>query len=107
MFHFSDTKQNYHFPHFFNFSICELFFDFKECFQRQKNKMTNQHDSSILKFILLLIGGFLLLWGIFCLLGGPDGRVGSTDSLLFGGGFTLAGIISLYFRELIKRKLKK
>jgi membrane protein implicated in regulation of membrane protease activity len=42
---------------------------------------------------LLLFGLFSLLWALFCFLGGPDGKIGSLESIEWGLGFSLFGIL--------------
>ena len=46
------------------------------------------------------VGLLLILWGVFCFLGGPDGATGSGQSLLYGSIFTILGV-SLIFLVLL------
>ncbi|MGB3209472.1 MAG: hypothetical protein WBB19_02085 [Desulforhopalus sp.] len=68
--------------------------------------MTEKQEVMITNFSLMILGSLLILWGIFSLLGGPDGRIGSIDSLKIGGGFTGAGAFLLYLRSVFMRKNK-
>jgi len=45
-----------------------------------------------IKIIFYICGSFCLLWGVFCYLGGPDGRIGSLDSIIYGSVFLAAGL---------------
>ncbi|NTW87953.1 MAG: hypothetical protein HGB26_02250 [Desulfobulbaceae bacterium] len=65
--------------------------------------MYQNSEAVIINFILLMIGGSFLLWGIFCFLGGPDGAVGSKDSLSYGAGNVGIGSVLLYLRALIQK----
>jgi len=47
----------------------------------------------ILSIPFLAFGFFTLAWSLVCFAGGPDGKIGSSDSLLFGGIFLLAAIV--------------
>ena len=47
----------------------------------------------ILSIPFLAFGFFTLAWSLVCFAGGPDGQIGSSDSLLFGGVFLLAAIV--------------
>lgn len=57
--------------------------------------------SILVNFILLIFGLFFIFWGIVCFIGGPDGRTGSLESLVWGGGYVAVGI--LLFIILIRR----
>ena len=52
---------------------------------------------NIIRIILsipFLVAGILALpWGLVCLCGGPDGRIGSSDSIGFGFGFLIFSIL--------------
>ena len=47
----------------------------------------------ILSIPFLAVGFFSLAWSLVCFAGGPDGKIGSTDSFLFGGVFLFAAIV--------------
>lgn len=49
----------------------------------------------LLRIFLGIIGGFSLLWSFFCIMGGPDGRTGSSDSIKFGMVFLILGLTSI------------
>jgi hypothetical protein len=51
---------------------------------------------SIVQFILSVPGLIIFLWGFFCLLGGPDGKAGSLESIIWGGGFIVLGAFLIY-----------
>jgi hypothetical protein len=57
------------------------------------------------KIILYLFAGIFILWGIFCLLGGPDAKFGSSDFIIFGGSFLLAGLLCALIGKKIKVEL--
>jgi hypothetical protein len=54
-----------------------------------------------IRVIVFVIGGFLLLWGLFCLMGGPDAQIFSKESFFFGGIYSLAGIICFFIQKKI------
>lgn len=47
----------------------------------------------VLSITFLAIGVSALVWNLVCFAGGPDGKVGSSDSLVFGAVFLLAAIL--------------
>lgn len=51
-----------------------------------------------------LPGVVLFLWGFFCLLGGPDGKAGSLESVIWGGGFVIAGGFFIYLSGRLSKK---
>lgn len=44
-----------------------------------------------IKITLFIFGGVLILWSFVCFLGGPDGKIGSLESIGFGLVFLLIG----------------
>lgn len=52
---------------------------------------------AVASFILLVFGYYVTFWGGFCLLGGPDGRILSWESLVYGGGFLLIAASAIEF----------
>jgi hypothetical protein len=54
------------------------------------------------KIILYALAGLFILWGIFCLLGGPDAKFGSSESIIFGGSFLLLGLLCALMGKKIK-----
>ena len=59
-----------------------------------------------MNFILLALSGFAFIWGAFCLLGGPDGNIGSLESIIWGGSFIVAGFLLLAIRKSASKKAK-
>ena len=47
----------------------------------------------VLSILFLAVGVSALVWSLVCFVGGPDGKVGSSDSLVFGTVFLLASIL--------------
>ena len=62
--------------------------------------------SVIAMVTLAAIGGLLTLWSLICFLGGPDGRIGSAESVVFGLLFLFAGLVFAFLAFLCKRKLR-
>ena len=58
----------------------------------------------ILSIPFLVAGVFALPWGLVCLLGGPDGRIGSSESIGFGFRFLLFSILCGWLFWLLNRK---
>ena len=59
----------------------------------------------ILSIPFLVAGVLALPWGLVCLLGGPDGRIGSSEAIGFGFGFLLFSILCGWlFWRLNKKK---
>lgn len=46
---------------------------------------------NIVKILLFILGGLLMLWSLICFLGGPDGRIGTPESIGFGFLFLVIG----------------
>ena len=55
----------------------------------------------LIKIILILIGGLYILLSLVCFLGGPDGKVGSKESIVYGLGFLVGGSIIVFAGKLI------
>jgi hypothetical protein len=53
----------------------------------------------------LFLSAPFLLWGIVCFLGGPDGKIGSLESIMYGAGFSAVGAVFVLLGVLLKRKL--
>ena len=47
----------------------------------------------ILSILLLAVGVSALVWSLVCFAGGPDGKLGSSDPLVFGTVFLLASVL--------------
>jgi hypothetical protein len=47
----------------------------------------------VLSILFLAVGVSALVWSLFCFVGGPDGKLGSSDSLVFVAVFLLAAIL--------------
>ena len=47
----------------------------------------------VLSIMFLAVGVSALVWSLVCFSGGPDGKVGSSDSLVFGAVFLLAALL--------------
>ena len=47
----------------------------------------------VLSLLSLAVGVSALVWSLVCFTGGPDGKLGSSDSLVFGVVFLLASIL--------------
>lgn len=45
----------------------------------------------ILLVLLAILALLILLWSLVCFLGGPEGRIGSPESIAFGGVYLLVG----------------
>ena len=58
----------------------------------------------ILSIPFLVVGMLALPWGIVCLCGGPDGRIGSSESIGFGFGLLLFSILCGGLFCLLNRK---
>ena len=43
--------------------------------------------------VLALVGVLAWAWSLFCFAGGPDGRIGSRGSILYGSGFMLLSVL--------------
>ena len=56
--------------------------------------------------VLAAIGGLLTLWSLICFLGGPEGRIGSAESVVFGLLFLFVGLVFVFLSFLCKRKLR-
>ena len=39
---------------------------------------------NIARILLFILGGLLLFWSFICFLGGPDGRIGTPESIGYG-----------------------
>jgi hypothetical protein len=57
-------------------------------------------------YFFRIIGALCVGWGILCLLGGPDGKIGSIESLKWGGGFMVSGFILIGVGRLIYENIK-
>jgi len=55
----------------------------------------------LINIILFLIGGFCIFWSLFCFLGGPDGKIGSKESIAWGLSFLVGGSIVIFAGKLI------
>lgn len=53
---------------------------------------------------LVVAGALGLLWSLVCFLGGPDGKIGSWESLVFGAGFfavsSAIAAVGVYFARI-------
>ena len=47
----------------------------------------------VLSFPFLAVGVLFWAWSIVCFIGGPDGRIGSLESILWGAGFMLFAVL--------------
>ena len=47
----------------------------------------------VLSLPILAFGAFSWVWSICCFVGGPDGRIGSPESILWSSGFMLFAIL--------------
>ena len=47
----------------------------------------------LIKIVLFLAGGLSILWSLACFLGGPDGKIGSKESIIWGLGFLVVGCV--------------
>ena len=47
----------------------------------------------VLSILFLAVGVSALVWSLVCFAGGPDGKVGNSDSIVFGAVFLLAAIL--------------
>ena len=47
----------------------------------------------VLSILFLALGVSALVWSLVCFVGGPDGKVGSSDPLVFGAAFLLAAVL--------------
>ena len=50
---------------------------------------------------LAVIGFGAWAWGVFCWAGGPDGRIGSPESILYGSAFGLAALVCAFLFVLL------
>ncbi len=61
---------------------------------------------TVASFVLVVLGFVVAFWGGFCLLGGPDGRILSSDSFIFGGGILfIAGLLITVSRIFVRTGL--
>ena len=58
----------------------------------------------VLSLPFLVIGVLSWVWSIVCFTGGPDGRIGSPESILWGSGFMLFSILCGGVFLLLNRK---
>jgi hypothetical protein len=58
----------------------------------------------LVKIFLIVLGGFCVLWSLVCFIGGPDGKIGSKESIIAGFIFLIAGSIFLFLAKLIRKK---
>jgi hypothetical protein len=58
----------------------------------------------ILKIFLIALGALCVLWSLVCFAGGPDGKIGSKESIVFGLIYLIAGSIILFIAKLIRKK---
>lgn len=56
----------------------------------------------ILKIILYVFGSFLIFWSIICFFGGPEGRIGSIESLVWGIVYLGPGLLFIKLGKLLK-----
>jgi hypothetical protein len=62
----------------------------------------------LIRDMLYIIGGLIIFWALVCLIGGPDGKRGSTESLMWGLGYLFCGgIIILLGRIILKTETAK
>ena len=47
----------------------------------------------VLSLLSLAVGVSALVWSLVCFAGGPDGKLGSSDSLVFGAVFLLVSVL--------------
>ena len=55
----------------------------------------------VLSVPLAVIGFGAWAWGVFCWAGGPDGRIGSPESILYGSAFGLAALVCAFLFVLL------
>ena len=53
------------------------------------------------KIVLFLAGGLSILWSLVCFLGGPDGKIGSKESIVWGLGFLVVGCVVVRAGKLV------
>lgn len=59
----------------------------------------------VLSLPFLAFGAFSWVWSICCFVGGPDGRIGSLESILFGSRFMSFSVLcGVVFLVLTRRK---
>lgn len=52
---------------------------------------------AVASFILLVFGYYVTFWGGISLLGGPDGRILSRESFIYGGGLLIVAVAAIEF----------
>ena len=67
--------------------------DRKETTQPSSKKFWLNVLRIVLSILFLAVGVSALVWSLVCFAGGPDGKLGSSDSLVFGTVFLLASIL--------------
>ena len=60
---------------------------------------------SFVMSVVTAFSSFVLLWSVFCFLGGPDGRFGTPESFAFGFFYLLLGGLLLWLSVIGIRKL--
>jgi hypothetical protein len=58
------------------------------------------------KIIIYIAGGLLIFWSLICFLGGPDGHIGTLESIGYGFLFLVIGGIIIQTGRWLGKKLK-
>ena len=72
-----------------------------------KQKQWSNIIRCVLSFPFLAIGVFTFAWSFFCFFGGPDGKIGSPDSLCFGAVFLFAAFLCAFLFYLVNGRKNK
>jgi hypothetical protein len=59
--------------------------------------------SGVAAGVLFLVSVSSLLWAAFCFLGGPDGDIGSRESIIWGSGFLTFAVVIGFIGILLAR----
>jgi hypothetical protein len=58
----------------------------------------------IVPIFLIVLGALCVLWSLVCFIGGPDGKIGSKESIITGSIFLISGSIFLFLAKRIRKK---
>jgi hypothetical protein len=65
----------------------------------------------ITKIFIFIVGGLLILWSLFCFMGGPDGKIGTPEAMGFGFIFLILGgiviLVGRWFGKISKENKKR
>lgn len=68
----------------------------------------NNHYIPIISYSFFVLGVLAIIWSVLCFIGGPDGQIGTKNSIIFGVVFLFAGIVAIIFsRKIINNVFKK